>query len=260
VTTVPEGTFNRSNDPAYPATVANFWLDRFEVTIGRFREFVNAYPGNKPAANAGAHPLIPGSAWQSMWDANLPSDQPAYKMALKCDPGLSVWTDTPGDIETKPMNCLSWYDAFAFCLWDGGRLPTEAEWNYAAAAGSDQLPYPWGMKMPDPSYAAFDCRGDGKKECKLGDILAVGSRSMKGDGKWGQADLAGNVFEWTLDNYDTYAIPCENCANVAPGSARTIRGGAWNSTDQALKSGKRIFAAPEGHVVSVGVRCARNPQ
>lgn len=65
---VTGGTYNRSNNASYPATVSDFRLDRFEITVGRFRKFVEAYPASKPAANAGAHPLIAGSGWNSAWD------------------------------------------------------------------------------------------------------------------------------------------------------------------------------------------------
>src|SRR6185503_5212427 len=100
------------------------------------------------------------------------------------------------------MNCVSWFEAFAFCAWDGGRLPTETEWNYAAAGGNEQRVYPWGANI-DLTKASYDCAGDGSgtgtPNCMFSDMLPVGSRSPQGDGKWGQADLAGNVWEWTLD-------------------------------------------------------------
>ena len=101
------------------------------------------------------------------------------------------------------MNCIDWYDAFAFCAWDGGRLAMEAEWNYAAAGGSLQQPYPWGAAMLDTMHAVYECTGDGSAagQCWETDILNVGSKSPTGDGKWGQADLAGGVWEWNLDWY-----------------------------------------------------------
>ncbi|WP_437275392.1 SUMF1/EgtB/PvdO family nonheme iron enzyme [Sorangium sp. So ce375] len=244
---VPGGTFNRSNDAAYPATVSGFLLDRFEVTVGRFRKFVEAYPGSKPAAEAGTHPLIEGSGWNEAWNSNLPVDAAALKTALKCDSRYQTWTDAAGDHERLPVNCLSWYVAFAFCAWDGGRLATEAEWNYAAAGGDEQRPYPWSESarndIIDTDHAVYNCAADGSgsDSCAFSDIHAVGSRSQEGDGKWGQADLAGNMWEWVLD---WYASPypagiCNNCANTTSTSTRVVRGGSFHYAASSLLSSAR---------------------
>jgi len=108
--------------PEHSVTVSGFALDQFEVSVGRFRRFVEAYPGSKPVALAGAHPLIPGSGWQAAWDGNLPLDQAALMSSLKCDTTNQTWTDTVGTNEAMPINCVNWYQAFAFCAWDHGRL------------------------------------------------------------------------------------------------------------------------------------------
>ncbi|WP_437625993.1 formylglycine-generating enzyme family protein [Sorangium sp. So ce1151] len=260
---VPGGMFDRGNDPAYPATVSGFLLDRFEVTVGRFRKFMEAYPGSKPAPRAGAHPLINGSGWDASWDGYLPAYAAALKPAVKCDSIYQTWTDEAADHENLPMNCLNWYVAFAFCAWDGGRLPTEAEWNYAVAGGSEQREYPWSMpagaEIIDPTYAAYNCTGDGSASgaCAFSDIQSVGSRSPKGDGRWGQADLAGNMWEWLLDWYGEYQYECNDCAETANASQRVLRGGSWfNDTPSLLSSWRHNFDQLN-YDRHVGVRCAR---
>jgi formylglycine-generating enzyme len=169
--------------------------------VGRFRQFVNAGRGtqaNPPAEGDGVHPLISGSGWHSSWNTSLALDTPALKSNLNCNSVFQTWTETAGINESKPIDCLDWYTAFAFCAWDQGRLATEAEWNYAASGGSEQRYYPWSSSLEptvlDDSYAAYGGTSG---------ILKVGTKSTKGDGKWGHADLAGNVWEWTLDWYES---------------------------------------------------------
>lgn len=262
---VDGGTFNRSNDPAYPASVSDFVLDRFEITVGRFRKFVAAYPGSKPAAGAGAHPLIAGSGWDAAWDASLPADRVALIAAVKCSSTSQTWTDAPGANENLPMNCITWYAAFAFCAWDGGRLPTEAEWNYAAAGGREQREYPWSVPASsttiDGTYAIYHCLGDGSAagSCAFSDIGVVGSRSPKGDGLWGQADLAGSMWEWTLDRHGNYPNPCNDCADEQSASYRVVRGGGWYYGASSLLSASRYFFGPSGRDSDIGARCARTP-
>jgi formylglycine-generating enzyme required for sulfatase activity len=235
--------------------VSDFHLDKYEVTVGRFRQFVDAGMGTQttpPKAGAGAHPLIPGSGWSSAWNTSLSPDTAALKAAMLCN--YPTWTDTPGNNERLPINCLDWFTASAFCAWDGGRLATEAEWNYAAAGGSEQRVYPWSNPPTsttiDDSYAAY-CGGS------CGRPQNVGSKSPKGDGKWGQSDLAGNVWEWTMDWYASpYPMPCTDCSALAVGSKRVVRGGEFNNVESSILSAYRIGSPPESHFFDTGVRCA----
>lgn len=264
VTELPGGTYNRGNDMNYPATVSAFQLDRFEITVGRFREFVGAYPASKPIENAGKHPLIDGSGWKAEWDMELPADQAALLSALKCDPMFHTWTDGAGANENLPMNCITWFEAFAFCAWDGGRLPTEAEWNYAAAGGNEQRYFPWSSPPDsmvfDSSYAVYNCEGVGASDCVFDDILEVGSKSPRGDGKWSQADLGGSMWEWILDGYDpTFNEECNNCAKLMDVSFRVTRGGYWGNSIMHLRSSYDDGHGPPATRQSyLGARCARD--
>lgn len=235
---VPGGTFNRGNSASYPATVGAFRLDQYEVTVARFRAFVEAGLGvstNPPAPGAGAHPRIVASGWVPEWNGELAASTAALKARL----AGGTWTDAPGDGELRPITNVRWFEAFAFCAWDGGRLPTNAEWEYAASGGSEQRYYPWSdppsSTTIDDTYAAYHCAvskpaytcppsycaafGPNSGPCDATTCSAAGSSCVypacygcaspadvanvgsypKGAGKWGQLDLGGNAMEWVLD-------------------------------------------------------------
>jgi formylglycine-generating enzyme len=274
--TVPGGPFHRSydgaghNDMGFPATVSPFMLDKYEVTVGRFRAFVNAGLGTQASlsmAGAGAHPKLAGSGWDSAWNTNLVANTAALVAAVKCSSTYQTWTDSPGANENKPMNCVTWYEAMAFCIWDGGYLPTEAEWNYAASGGNEQRAYPWSNPSTsttiDCTYANYFVNSPAGTYCvngTMGAVSRVGSESPKGDGKWGHSDLAGNVWEWTLDWYvSTYPLPCDDCANLTEAAYRLIRGGSFDYVASGLRVAYRDVGTPSSRGYFIGWRCARIP-
>jgi formylglycine-generating enzyme required for sulfatase activity len=242
-----------NEEPEHPATLSGFSLDKFEVSVGRFRRFVMSY-GGPPAAGAGAHPLIAGSGWDSAWDAGLPADGAALVASLQYHASCT-WTDAVDVNESYAINCVTWYEAFAFCAWDGGRLPTEAEWEYAAAGGDENRLYPWGSDAPTAAHANY-YGGMGSA------LFTVGS-APTGNGRWGQADLAGNLYEWTLDGYsqDYYSsvsTGCTDCANLAVTSQRSVRGGGWTSSEFGLRPAHRDGRYADQPDTLVGFRCGRD--
>jgi formylglycine-generating enzyme len=271
---VPAGTFSRgANDdanaladekPPHDATLTAFDLDELEVTVGRFRRFVEAFDGTQPELGLGAHPNIVGSGWQTSFTAAMPATRGALEQALSCDVGAyQTWTSTAGAREDFPINCVNWYVAFAFCIWDGGRLPTEAEWERAASGGDEERLYPWGATAPDYAvHAVANCRGDGVAACVPGDVLKVGSRPA-GAGRYGHLDLAGSLWEWTLDHYDSTFYQslstCADCADLTASTPRVIRGGNFTSLPKALRSTGRGSKPPGGTDPYAGFRCARSP-
>lgn len=270
---LPGGTFFRSHDmssdgmfPARtaPATVGELRIDTYEVTVGRFRRFVAAGQGTQaspPAAGTGAHQNLANSGWSSSWNTSLVPTTVALKTALKCDPTYQTWSDAPAAFESHPINCITWYEAMAFCVWDGGYLATEAEWNYAAAGGDEQRAYPWSSPPTstsiDATRASYACLGDGMPACSRDDLLRVGSVPA-GDGRWGHADLSGNLWEWVLDWYaEPYGTPCVDCANLTDAAFRVHRGGAFRNLDTAARSATRGYDPANYRASDVGVRCAR---
>jgi sulfatase modifying factor 1 len=280
---VTGGTFNRDNNVSYPAKISNFRLDRFEVTVARFRKFVSAVVGGwTPAAGSGKHTHLNGGAglarsgevgsepgWDTAWNTFLPSSKAAWDGAsnLGCDATHQTWTANAGGNDTRPINCVNWYQAAAFCIWDQGFLPSEAEWTFAAAGGNQQREYPWSSP---PSSTTIDCSfanysgASGGDYCVLpgtGATSPVGSLSPKGDGLFGQADLSGNVAEWNLDWYASYVTPCSDCAGLmSSGQSRGSRGGSFvNLEGFLLPTSYRDGWSPGTQRVEIGVRCARSP-
>lgn len=267
---VTGGTFEQGNPGAFRSTVSSFVLDKYEVTVGRFRNFVAAYDAwhgaGNPVQGSGANANVPGSGWSASDDSSLPSSAAviASATATQCsDAVYPTWSNSGND--ALPINCVDWYTSFAFCIWEGKRLPTESEWEYAASGGSNDTLYSWGnTPIPDDSLdtanlAVYDCFGDGVPGCTFADILPVGSRP-DGNGLFGHSDLAGSVWEWGLDWFAPYPTSAQtNYANLTPGQTRVIRGGDFGSPASTLPAAFRYsYGFPNARFTNVGFRCARN--
>jgi formylglycine-generating enzyme required for sulfatase activity len=182
------------------------------------------------------------------------------RVELKCNETQQTWTDEPAFNENKPINCVSWYEAFAFCVWDEGRLPSEAEWQYAAVGGAQNRTFAWGNTALAVNFASYNCLAAGTGNvCTVDDIPDVGSRP-DGDGRFGHGDLVGSVYEWALDWFAPYPeLMRDDYAKTDSGMQRVLRGGAWSSTTtQAMVSTDRSFRlAPTSRSPVSGIRCAR---
>jgi sulfatase modifying factor 1 len=281
---VPGGKFFRTYDPdagpagnADPATVSGFQLDKYLVTVGRFRAFLNAtMPPDggilAPVARSGKHAHLNGGnglvgtdgggepGWVSTDDSSLAPTA----ANLGCDAPYPTWTSAQSTNESLPINCVNWWEAYAFCIWDEGFLPSEAEWQYAVAGGSLQRLYPWGGDVLDLTHviAAFDYPGPGVMSCTGTGCIAPVGTDPAGAGVWGQLDLVGEVYEWSLDYGGTGIAlpnPCVDCADLTPAASRAGRGGDFAAGISQLSPTKPGFATPVTRSDGIGFRCARTP-
>jgi len=287
---------------ADPATVSSFRLDKYDVTVGRFRQFVNAVIPNSdggaplgwtPPEHSGMHKYLNGGhglvnsaselvdggpvTYEEGWSTTHNNEIAPTNANLNCSLAApssgstyATWTDTPGSQENLPINCVNWYEAYAFCIWDKAFLPSEAEWAYAAAGGSEEREYAWGTKKPGTAcpgtgceYAIYDCAyPDGSGPCTgVTNIAPVGT-ATKGKGLWGQLDLAGEMYQINLDWSQAYVDPCTDCAyltEAAGGGYRVIRGSSFDVDVASLQSEIRGGWTQTHRVVSIGFRCARDP-
>ncbi|MFO0760999.1 MAG: SUMF1/EgtB/PvdO family nonheme iron enzyme [Byssovorax sp.] len=243
---VPEGDFELKADGApngVSTHVKAFALDKYEATVGRVRAWIKA---GRPVPAEGDVLYAAGDK-----TVRWPKDAPVQsEQAMTGWKRYDTWT---GGEERRPKNFLSWYTAAAFCHAEGGRLPTDAEWKYVAAGGDENRPYPWGSEPPSPEMAVFNCTGNGDQSCSLDDILPVGSRP-RGAGRWGHQDLAGSMFEWTLDG-GTAEQP-DTAEEVSRGGGFCYIGGVDRRAKTGLRPG--VFRKESATTVShmVGVRCA----
>jgi formylglycine-generating enzyme required for sulfatase activity len=230
---VPAGEFEMgSNDvdidqldqkPVHTVVVDSFFIDRTEVTNGQWKKCVAAGICDKQ-----------NQAEFGQWDDfTLYYDNPIYA--------------------NYPMILINWNQVSAYCSWADARLPTEAEWEYAARGPDDRI-YPWGNDPPTCDKANFDV--EGAALC-VGKPSAVGS--YPAGASWvGALDMAGNVSEWVADWYGPYSS--EKQGNPTGPSldagGRVVRGGAANRIDRYIRTSSR---SQQGDIMGtnfLGFRCA----
>ena len=171
--------------------------------------------------------------------------------------GEKTWEDETLNGDTQPVVGVTWFDAQAFAEWIGGSLPTEAQWE-RAARGTAARTYPWGNTPPKARQHANFAR-------RYNRPMPVG-HFPKGESPNGIADLAGNVWEWCLDEYSLTAYQ-RNGGEVSRNPvnlrfrdvlrARVIRGGAWDVGSAFLRSGLRFKFYPLDSTHTIGFRVVR---
>jgi formylglycine-generating enzyme required for sulfatase activity len=235
VVRVPAGTFTMGSDkdgkgerPAHPVAITRaFYIDRTEVTAEKYATCVED--------GACAPGTVHGSEAQPTTYGCNGKDRPRH-----------------------PANCVDRAQAEAYCKWAQKRLPTEAEWEYAAR-GSDAREYPWGNAEPKACTTAILTGMTGP----CGERKGTWEVGTAADGKspFGALDMAGNVWEWVADGYEEY--PADASAKVtdprvplAPGGKGVLRGGSWDYSVTSAKATYRLPFPATGGNVSIGFRCA----
>lgn len=239
---IPPGAFvmgsaegDPSERPAHEVTLTRpFVIDAVEVTVEAYMKCV----GEQKCTAPGVHgPGIDEAAVQ--------------RLGQKCN-----FLDRSK--ARHPVNCVDRTQAEKYCKFVGKRLPTEAEWEYAAR-GPDGRAYPWGATLPACARGAFGAGAEGS--CSRQGTVPVGSHA-EGASPFGVLDLAGNVREWVADAWDerAYGKPAKLDPLVVNIAAKGIaRGGSWDSSPGDLRAARRVPLAPGTGDVWTGFRCAGSP-
>jgi formylglycine-generating enzyme required for sulfatase activity len=300
------GTFSMGGDnsqadndelPKHDVQVSSFYMDIKEVTNAEFRKFVRetgyvTTAEQKPDWEELKKTLPPGTAKPDdalLVPASLgfkqtegPVDLHDYSQWWQWVPGAS-WQHPQGpgsNIEGKddyPVVQVSWYDAVAYCKWAGKRLPTEAEWEYAARGGLQNQVYPWGnepIDMGKPKANSWNGKFPYLNTGKDGFIGLAPAGQFSANG-YGLYDMAGNAWEWCSDWYDSdYYQSLAGKLTVNPKgplksndpmdpytSKRSLRGGSFLCNDSycsGYRVARRMKSSPDTGLEHTGFRCVKD--
>jgi formylglycine-generating enzyme required for sulfatase activity len=236
---IPAGGFVMGSDkgedderPVHDVQLNAFYMDVYEVTNSKYCRFLNE---NKTSENR-----------LKEW-IDIDKD---YILIVKSSKGFSA---KPG-YESYPAVGISWYGAQAYASWAGKRLPTEAEWEYASRGGLRDEQYSWGSQDPsDGARANYNCAKDG-----YDGVSPAGSFPPNG---YGLYDMAGNVWEWCSDWYNSnfyeWSSGFDNWNIILKGTFRVRRGGSCLTDAGSLRNAYRSFGKPLHKAMDVGFRCCR---
>ncbi|MBA2320939.1 MAG: SUMF1/EgtB/PvdO family nonheme iron enzyme [Deltaproteobacteria bacterium] len=204
-------------------------------------------PDERPVRRVHVAPLqvLEREATVGLWSACVAAS------GCREDPDWSVDALCTRSDADLPITCIDWFQARDLCAFAGGRLPSEAEWEFAARSGGRDLAYPWGDARPTCDRLVSDRKACGVRGLQPGCSRPAGNTSQ------GVCDLAGNAFEWCADWHHGYGdAPTDGSAQGRPGRFRSMRGGGIGS-DEAPRTRNRVFHPPEFSYPGLGVRCVR---
>jgi formylglycine-generating enzyme required for sulfatase activity len=229
--TIPAGYFLMGSDKEqHRLYLPEYRIARVPVTVAQFGHFVAATHHETTAEKQGWAADWTGTNWQPLKDA--------------------YWEHPHGpnsDVqEDHPVTCISWDDAVEFCKWAGVRLPSEAEWEKAAAwdpGAQVKHVYPWGDELPDKSRCNFGML--------VGDTTSVGRYPQGVNGLY---DMAGNVWEWTSSLYKKYPYEADDRENAQATGERVVRGGSFFQPAKYVRCVHRHWHKPDATVSDFGFR------
>jgi len=227
--------------PAHPVALDGFWIDRTEVSNTQFALFLNEERNQEEE----------GVTWLELESDACLIEQVGDEFRPK------------DDYADHPVVEVSWYGAAAYCEWAGARLPTEAEWEYAARGPENHI-FSWGDELDGTrlNYCDTSCElGWADESFDDGYARTAPVGSYPDGASWvGALDLSGNVWEWTADWFGDYASGRqENPTGPSTGHFRVVRGGGWTNYWDHGRTAHRSHGSPIPRYDIFGFRCAASP-